>query len=280
MREFDILDDQFAMCLKDECLYVLKKAKMLFLSKVDMGRKVSRTNYVLKAFGRFYPRNVYDYSFLVDQFTGVCDDLNDEQQMNKEEKELWIGFLAETIWEMMDLLTEESLGEISSHIKRLLYIQIAEKHTTANMAKASTVHEKIRQAILHYRIRCIDMDTFVILPSRYLGLKKMDIDVFICAARLFRMVDLYAKDLEDREHDLENETSTPVTVLFQDGMNPDVLREPIWKYIKRGFEEIRPEGTGEIERHVVESFYQMAEERYRVIRGKKGRRRGVNCSPA
>ncbi len=99
----------------------------------------------------------------------------------------------------------------SEYFSKILCVAVSEMHYSKKMQNAEKTDELIQHAISCYNYRAYDVDIFFEIPMLVLY-GKIDGRI-IDLARIFRAVNLIVKDWNDLEHDLKNETLTPVVII-------------------------------------------------------------------
>jgi len=265
---FDELDKELgeSLSIGEYCLFALKKANALVDGKFASGRKASRTMYAEQAFGRYYPQEIKEYSRIIDKFTGMCDDINDDT-MDREERALYMAALANNISLTLDNFPPEILKEFSTHIKKMLYIQTAEYLTLSDMSRNNEREKIIESGIKNYTARAIDMDVFIRLPALVL-VKRENVDVgkLVKAGRNFRAVNLLHKDFRDIPHDVRNGTLTPVIALQKKDINVRVFTQKLMELLEDSFRNIETSIQSEAEEYIIHNLHEMSYKEYEAAK--------------
>lgn len=259
MHIFNQLDREFGVVLSERCNLVLSLATELLDGKFQSRRKSNRTEYAVQAFGRHYPEELNRLSREIDRFTAACDDLNDDLNMDKEEKGLLLALLAKTVWAILDTAESRYLSVFSDHVKKMVYIQVAEQETIRELAEAKSIEDAYSSAHRNYHIRSSDMDVFVILPCVALGLGR--VENLVEAGRCFRCMDLFYKDLADVEHDRAHLTSTPILLLEERGFSVEDFAKQLADRVNERLAVLERNAQLELEMLVIENFSRMIGER-------------------
>lgn len=227
--------------LKDEELKLVldnltKMTTSLLTDKWRSGRKVVRTIFAVKAFPN-YPNEYLKISLCIDAMVNLLDDVLDEL-MTKYERSLHIvEFIKVMSLFFSELSREARSAEIASvmseYLSKILCVAASEIHYGSRIRETSELDGIIRYSIKCYDYRAMDVDVFFEIPMiKLYGEVKPDL---LSLARNFRAVNLILKDYRDIQHDIKNETFTPLVAIYRLGEDKlqRCLRELLDHYYNR-----------------------------------------------
>lgn len=236
-----------------------ERIKKYFNQKFSSGRKSFRTGYAQDAFGKYYPREAYPYSWVIDIYTAAMDDLYDDSNAPDLERKLNVLGSNKSVIAMLswpEILRNEAI----LHLQKMLIIGLGEAENTMKLKTVSEESEAIDIAKKCYFIRAIDMDFAVRIPSIYLNLSSEEIESIENSGRCFRAVNLCKKDINDVDHDRKHETETPITIFLDKEFEIDELKSSLLNDSLGVLEEIIENAENEIVEYVSKNFYRMCKD--------------------
>ena len=245
---------------------MIRRAAGNLTEKWRRGRKTLRTEVAYRAL-RGYPDSTLNTSLTLDAMINLLDDIYDEA-LGKEEMALYIVELIRTIANMNHLLEEGKRAMMEQYFNKILVIAFSEMHYRTGIKESVSYEEKLSNVIRCYDVKSTDMDVFIELPLRAMGLDDETTPMYTRMGRVHRAVSIIVKDLDDLEHDVEAGEETPVVLLFRDrdGSAKRILDDCV-----KHFEDVA-EGVWEeiptVHREVGEELYHMTAA---VIDGYRGR---------
>lgn len=178
------------------------------------GKKYLRTYYAFKCI-EDYPLDVLALSIAIDSIINALDDLLDEN-LKIEEKVSYICILIENLSLMFSKNLNEMFNkEINEYFSKILSIAVGEQIYQTKIKKSRSKKELFINIHKYYKIRSLDIDIYFTLPLTNKGYKQNEVKNIIQYARIFRIINLFLKDLKDLKHDLTQNIFTPVTYLYQ-----------------------------------------------------------------
>ncbi len=227
--------------LKDEELKLVldnltKMTTSLLTDKWRSGRKVVRTIFAVKAFPN-YPNECLKISLYIDAMVNLLDDIFDEL-MSKYERSLHIvEFIKVMSLFFSELFREarsaEIAGAMSKYLSKILCVAASEIHYGSRIREMSELDDIVEYSIKCYDYRAMDVDVFFEIPMiKLYGNVNPDL---LSLARNFRAVNLILKDYRDIQHDIKNETFTPLVAIYRLGEDKlqKCLRELLDRYYNR-----------------------------------------------
>lgn len=197
---------------------IVKTTTSLLTDKWRGKRKVLRTIFAVKTFQN-YPNDCLKTSVYLDAIINLFDDILDEL-MNKDERTLHIVEIIKVMSLIFSELSKASKSAeiadvVSEYFSKILCVAASEIHYGRKINETSKLEEIIIYAIKCYDYRSMDVDAFFEIPMIELyGTVNQDL---LSLARDFRAVNLILKDYHDIEHDIKNETFTPLVAVYKLG---------------------------------------------------------------
>lgn len=184
------------------------------IQKWRSGRKILRTN-VAKEIIDDYPEKILRSSIIIDASINLLDDLFDEK-MDKQEKGLYIIELLR----INAILLNEGLNVqqqkyLSMYYNKLLCIAIPEFIYKEKIMNSDYIDDVIRMTMQCYDCKSMDMDIFLELPLSEMDKTSDEIQSTVDMGRIHRALVLMKKDIQDIDHDVSNDTITPMVILHQ-----------------------------------------------------------------
>ena len=134
-------------------------------------------------------------------------------------------------------ISSKSRLKISEYFNKILCVAIPEIIYKGKIKNTSDFEKRLDYSIGCYDCKSLDMDIFVELPLIKLYDNDREIDDIVSLTRIHRAICLIKKDFRDLEHDIENETETPLIILFGEG------KENLKRYMGRMFEHYEKESV-------------------------------------
>ncbi len=187
----------------------LNRSSEFLIDKWLNGVKYLRTMFALNAIPS-YPGDVLEYSVNLDAIVNICDDIVDEN-LSKEERGLYIFELARVLSRTLSYDVEISMREpLEDYFNKLLLVIFGEKKLYSEISNTSETNRSFHLAYRSYLYRSVDMDIFIKLPLIHTRTNERYIDKLVEIGRIFRMANLFKKDINDMAHDIQNNQFTPV----------------------------------------------------------------------
>ena len=200
------------------------------LGKWKEGRKVLRTN-VSRTIIQDYPQKVLRPSIIIDAMINLLDDILDEK-MDKMEKGLYIiELLRINSLLLKDKLNEKQQEALSKYYNKLLCIAIPELIYNGKIKSSKDIQEIIRFTTQCYDCKSMDMDIFLELPLIEMGYDDIEIKEVVDLSRIHRALVFIKKDIGDIDHDLKNETETPILIIKNHNNYKNIVSEILNNYM-------------------------------------------------
>jgi len=200
---------------------VLMNSSDLIKRKWKSKRKYLRTAFVKQALGNSYPEKILKISLSVDSIINILDDLFDEK-LDTVTKSLLIieigkllGFL-----NRQEAFDKEIAKVFGGYLHKIVFMGITEKILKETL-KGADGKKFFEIAVPMYSVRSMDIDFFVQIADEKL----------LRDARIFRVLNLIKKDVDDIHHDIESGNETPITMLYR--KDKKLLKKFIEKFLKR-----------------------------------------------
>ena len=220
----------------------LKQSSDNLIEKWRDGRKMMRTEIALRTISN-YPSDILKVSLSLDAIINLLDDIFDEV-MEKEERTVYIVELVR----VLAFLNGQGISEvfqhkISEYFDKILYIAFSEISYKEKIKKTKNFNQRLDYSIQCYNAKSMVMDIFIELPLIKIYGNRKEIEGIVDLARIHRALCIIKKDLIDIDHDIRQNTETPVVILSMEGEN--ILRkyiDSIIKYYKNKENEILKRG--------------------------------------
>jgi len=192
----------------------LKTSSQQILNKWKSGEKHCRTHFIQQTFGAQYPEKYIDLSLYVDALINILDDFFDED-LTKEVKGMYI---IECLRLMSLLISFSHLSKIQEELgvyfEKLITLALAEDFYEKKISQTEDYQKIIEFSAQLLLCRAQDIEIFTEIAL--LDYKnKEDKKSIIELSRIFRAINIFKKDINDREHDRSNNIKT-VTLTIED----------------------------------------------------------------
>lgn len=178
------------------------------------GEKYLRTEFVLEAFGRHYPKSLVEFSLKVDAMVNILDDLFDES-LSREEKGIYILEYLRVF--SLFCLSKSNPGfreEVGRYFNKLITLALAESFLLEKIKKTYNSEEVVGISEVLLKLRSYDIDIFAeIALSGSKGLKQSS--GIKKTLRFFRAMNILKKDILDIKHDKKFKQETVITHLSE-----------------------------------------------------------------
>jgi hypothetical protein len=162
-----------------------------------------------------YPNNIKLISVAIDSIVNALDDLLDEE-LDASEKATYICILIENISYLISNIDDKKMSkEITKYFAKILEIAIGEQIYRKKIILSKSEKKLFRNILEQYKIRSQDIDIYFLLPLISKNYSPYKIKNILEQCRIFRIYNLFLKDLKDLKHDLKAGIFTPVTYLYQ-----------------------------------------------------------------
>jgi hypothetical protein len=211
IEEFGIHDKVFESNQKS-----LKLSSEHIIRKWASGRKYLRTLFVRDAFGN-YPKDLLEFSLLVDSQINILDDLFDEK-IDKVSIFLYVLELGRLLSSEKDheLLSNRQIrAALRDYFLKIIIMGLSEDIYTKLISDETNIKKLINNCVDVYNIRALDIDFFIQLPLIYENVEELLFNKILFAGRIFRSINLIKKDIKDYNHDLQSRKETPITILYR-----------------------------------------------------------------
>ena len=195
---------------------IIETSANFLMTKWASERKGVRTA-VAMAIVPDYPLEVLEVSLLLDAVVNLFDDLIDEN-LTKQEKNLLVLELLRALALLNSAQLSHSLRkQIDLYFNKGITIAISEQESYARIQAARNIEEQVNIAVESYLTRGLVADIFFELPLMWQWGTDIDFRQVLYLARVDRALTLLEKDWQDVDHDIANNTHTPVTLLCHEG---------------------------------------------------------------
>jgi len=194
------------------CKKILNLSADNVINKWLSGRKYSRTVFVKRAFGRFYPKKYIEISMSIDAMINILDDLLDEKMEDKEKTLFILEFLR-----VYSLYNSRNIkGKVQTAIghdfNKLISLAVAEKVYQKMITKEKNIEKIIEYSVQIFGCRGTDINIFneialTDIKNNNIARKIKEI------GRIFRAVNIFKKDIKDIDYDKKNGMETIITLM-------------------------------------------------------------------
>ncbi len=208
--------------------------------KWEDNKKHARTELVMKGFSDDYPIKNLNISIMMDAMINILDDIYDEN-LEKNEKGLYIiEFLRVFATLNFEGLSGFMQDSIYKYFNRLITIPIAEKSIYKELISEDEYSKIITHSINLLNIRSVDVDFFVDAALDLSGFNDKENKLITNTFRKFRAINIFQKDINDVNHDIQSGQNTPVTFIWQNKKEKfKFFKEDIVEYYKKEMLQVK-----------------------------------------
>jgi hypothetical protein len=194
---------------------IIEETSLTLVNKWKSKKKILRTTYIYRVIPN-YPEKFLELSILIDAIVNLLDDLYDEI-LTKEQR----GLVIIELLRLLPFLTKSYpvlvSSKISDYFSKIFTVAIMESIYKQLIEETKDFDEKLNYFIECYACKSKDIDLFVELPLIELDFDEESIKKTVSLFNTYRALQIISKDIIDINHDLANQTYTPIILLMKGG---------------------------------------------------------------
>jgi hypothetical protein len=197
---------------------VLTKTVDQVAGKWESGRKYCRTHFIQKAFGKEYPQKLTELSLLIDAMVNILDDFFDEDLDRETKGQMLIEY--SRVFSLFNYSCPNKKIQLSlgNYFNQLITLALAENLYQNRVLNSKDIDSIIEDSVELLLCRAMDIDVFTEIALMDFKNKK-EVGNIKEAARIFRAINIFKKDIKDIDQDRKNNINTLILTVLDKKIN-------------------------------------------------------------